>query len=167
MVPRYTFEDYLSIPVNRIARSKELHHIELTWRGIFGKVYREEMKDGYKKIQEEQISAKNQGDAKRHAMLAQIRHNYERGLSYVKGQQKPEDDVLETINALYESGLRVYMINVEFIVEMLRDTDYVNAEGKLCERKKVKNENTYVYTPITRWTDNKFGSLLHKALMKL
>lgn len=167
VVPRYTFEDYLSIPINRIARSKELDHIELTWRGIFGKVYREEMKDGYKKIQEEQISAKNQGDAKRHAMLAQIRHNYERGLSYVKGQQKPEDDVLETINALYESGLRVYMINVEFIVEMLRNTDYVNAEGKLCERKKVKNENTYVYTPITRWTDNKFGSLLHKALMKL
>ena len=100
-------------------------------------------------------------------MLAQIKLNYERGLGYVKSQKMPDGEVLGAINALYDSGLRVYMINVEFIIEMLKDTDYVNKDGKLCERKKVKNEKAYVYAPITKWTDNKFGSLLDKAIKKL
>lgn len=167
VTPRYTFEDYLSIPINHAARSLELNHIELTWRGIFGKVYREEMKEGFKRIQDEQIAAKERGDSERYRILSQLKHNYEQGLGYVKSQKQPEGELLEAINALYASGLRVYMINVEFIVEMLKDTDYVNEDGKLCERKKVKNEKVYVYTPITKWTDNKFGSLLDKALKKL
>ena len=167
VAPRYTFEDYLSIPINCVARSQDLDHIELTWRGIFGKVYRKEMKEYFVKIQDALFSARISGDSQRYNMLAQIKLNYERGLGYVKSQKMPDGEVLEAINALYDSGLRVYMINVEFIIEMLKDTDYVNKDGKLCERKKVKNEKAYVYTPITKWTDNKFGSLLDKAIKKL
>ncbi len=167
VAPRYTFEDYLSIPINRGARSQDLDHIELTWRGIFGKVYRKEMKEYFVKMQDALFSARISGDSQRYNMLAQIKLNYERGLGYVKSQKMPDGEVLEAINALYDSGLRVYMINVEFIIEMLKDTDYVNKDGKLCERKKVKNEKAYVYTPITKWTDNKFGSLLDKAIKKL
>ena len=167
VAPRYTFEDYLSIPINYVARSQDLDHIELTWRGIFGKVYRKEMKEYFVKIQDALFSARISGDSQRYNMLAQIKLNYERGLGYVKSQKMPDGEVLDAINALYDSGLRVYMINVEFIIEMLKDTDYVNKDGKLCERKKVKNEKAYVYTPITKWTDNKFGSLLDKAIKKL
>lgn len=167
VAPRYTFEDYLSIPINCVARSQDLDHIELTWRGIFGKVYRKEMKEYFVKMQDALFSARISGDSQRYNMLAQIKLNYERGLGYVKSQKMPDGEVLEAINALYDSGLRVYMINVEFIIEMLKDTDYVNKDGKLCERKKVKNEKAYVYTPITKWTDNKFGSLLDKAIKKL
>lgn len=167
VAPRYTFEDYLSIPINCVARSQDLDHIELTWRGIFGKVYRKEMKEYFVKIQDALFSARISGDSQRYNMLAQIKLNYERGLGYVKSQKMPDGEVLDAINALYDSGLRVYMINVEFIIEMLKDTDYVNKDGKLCERKKVKNEKAYVYTPITKWTDNKFGSLLDKAIKKL
>ena len=167
LTPTYTFEDYLSIPINQNARTPELNHMELTWRGIFGKVYREEMKDGFKKIQEAYLASKTDGDSKKCKELAKIRWNYEQGLGYVKSQPMPQGEVLDAIHSMYDSGLRVYMINVEFIIEMLKDTEYVNQDGKLCERKKIKNEKAYIYTPITKWTINKFGSLLEKALKKI
>ena len=110
----------MSIPINRSARSIELERIELTWRGIFGKVYREEMKEYHSKI----VAA--QDDAK-----------------------------------------AAYMISVEFIAEMLKGTDYVDKEGRLCERKKVRGQDAHVYSPITKWTDNKFASLLDRAMKKL
>ena len=165
--PSCSFEHYLSIPINRSARSIELERIELTWRGIFGKVYREEMKEYHSKIVAAQDDAKAAGDSKRFKMLAQIRNNYERGLGSVKCQKKPEGEMLEAVKALYDSGLRIYMISVEFIAEMLKGTDYVDKEGRLCERKKVRGQDAHVYSPITKWTDNKFASLLDRAMKKL
>ena len=77
-------------------------------------------------------------------------------LKFCRGKSANKiDKIVFSTSDMHNNGKQVARVFLDNGVEILY------------KPRPMKNEKVYVYTPITKWTDNKFGSLLDKALKKL
>lgn len=76
------------------------------------------------------------------------------------------DEIKAIVSELHANGLTFDKINLVKIARAMTGTQYLNADGELCERKKNKETGTYEFTPIEKWTVHKFGRYIRLSTIE-
>lgn len=139
------------------ARRDSFEGIISDFRAVWAKVNRDEVKAVYAEVCEVCKADKKNEEAKA------LRYQVECVLAKVKALTLTEEEVaiVKEMQSAFKFGYK--NISMEYIVENLKGTPYVNAEGEVCDRKKDKESGEYYYVPTERWTVAKVGRYFRLA----